>query len=404
MTILSLDVECSQKPYHLPWLADSYLSTVCCISYDTKTKEKHIYNFIFNHSENEYNSEDINKNIIDIHNLIDNAFILVGHNIKFDLHWLNKLNIKFDNKKLWCTQVAEYIINGQDKTCPLSLHELSLKYGLTPKIDKVKMYWESGYNTYDIPLNILIPYGEQDTINALNICLKQWKKINASNKNLFCLHMEFIKILRQIEFNGMKIDTTKIKMAIPDYTNKLTDIKEQLISIVVTAFPEIEDILEQINFNSDQHLSAILYGGEIKYDGIEIYYKDYKNKGKIEKQRKTKLGLMLSGLGFIPPKGTETKKEGVYKTDKGTLDTLKCKTKIQKQFLFLLKEYSKIEKIKSTYLEGLLEREKDSYVHPNMNQTVTTTGRLSCTNPNLQNQPRSGTDKIIKDVFISRFI
>lgn len=401
MLILALDTETSEKPRHFPWIPGSYLSLVCLVSYNTTTKHKQLFSFVFNHSEVDADSH-ANK-IIHIQSLIDTHDLLVGHNIKFDLHWLHSIGITYKHKKLFCTQVAEYMLTGQDKTIPLSLHELSIKYGLAPKIDKAKFYWDSGYATDEIPLSILIPYCEQDTINALSICIKQLRQITDTNKKLIWLHMRFINIIQMIEYNGMKLDINKIDENIPIYNSKLSEIEFKILDILLTKFPELEEIKDKININSDQQLSAILYGGDIKYIGTEKYYKEYKQKGLVEKERKATLAINIKGLGFIPLKNTETKKEGTYKTDKGTLDSLKYKTKLQKIFVELLKEYSKIEKIKATYLEGLKEREINGIVHCNINQTVTSTGRLSASNPNLQNQPRSGTDSIVKELFISRF-
>ena len=87
----------------------------------------------------------------EIQEIINNVQMLVGFNIKFDLHWIRKLGIRFNHVRVWDCQLAEFILTGQRNTYP-SLDDLASKYGLGSKLDVVKTeYWEKGIDTDQIP-------------------------------------------------------------------------------------------------------------------------------------------------------------------------------------------------------------------------------------------------------------
>jgi DNA polymerase I-like protein with 3'-5' exonuclease and polymerase domains len=377
---LALDFETTTLPNIFPWMPSSFAVTLHLVS-DTGI----VANYIFNHNDN-VDCRSHTDMVAEIQELFNREPRLIAHNMKFDLHWLTELGLDTSMCSLYCTQVAEYILSGQSAVGNLDLATLSTKYGIADKHDKVKEYWDSGYETEEIPLDVLIPYGEQDARNALVIAQAQWKLIaKAGLSTLVSMDMEALRYLQQIEYNGMRIDVDLCKRYAAEYDVQIAGMNTQLNEIFGY----------ELNFNSNPQLSAALYGGTFQVEG--------RVPGKREGTMKNgKVAVTLDGIGFVPLEGTETATEGIFKVDLGTLMILKAKTKVQKEVIRLLIERSRLEKLRSTYFVGMAARVIDGYVHPNMNQTIARTGRLTSSNPNGQNIPR-GTTGPAKMPFISRY-
>ena len=391
MQVLTLDTETSRHCGNLPWYTSSFLVSLC-VKFGSEMRT-----FVFNHKDVEYTK----PNLKEIQRYFDEADIIVAHNLKFDLHWIHHLGIDTSKNRYYCTMVAEYLINGQSRETELSLRVLSQKYNIPDKLDMVGDYWDSGYETDEIPLDVLIPYGEQDVLNCEAIYKSQIPIIVKQRQSkLVKLRCESLRVTQQIEANGMKINTELCQNMSQDYANKINQLTETLIETTKESLPELRDI--NINLSSNDHLSAILFGGIIKYDGREDTQRVLKD-GTIKiGSRSAKLFIRTAGIGFVPREGTETAKPGYYQTDVGQLTELKAKTPTQKLFLEFISELSKMEKMKGTYCDGLLERNIGGVVHPSINETATRTGRYSSSNPNSQNMPREGTSPV-KMLFTTRY-
>lgn len=383
MNYLVFDFETCYE-YNLPWMKGSYPVSLC-LSYKGELRT-----WIFNHSEI---SPLQTVNIPEIQEYFDKADIIVAHNLKFDLHWLRAIGINTRKNQYFCTMVAEYILNNQNKN-EISLKDCSKKYGLPDKIDLVKEWWDSGYETFDIPLSTLIPYGEQDVLNCEAIFLAQYKKMVAEKRSkIIQLRCASLRVTQEIEWNGMAINTDFATEMSDDYGKQIEDISKSIDLGIREALPELSTI--PFKLTSNDHLSAILFGGKIKYKG--------RVPGKKEGTEKNgDLFVETRGLGFLPAAKTETKKEGYYQTDISQVEALKPKTQIQKDFIAAVQTLSKMEKMKGTYCDGLLEKQIDGVVHPSVNEAVTATGRYSSSNPNAQNIPREGTSPV-KKMFITRY-
>jgi len=386
--ILGFDFEGSVFPHAMSYDPIAFPVCLCVIS-DTGIQKE----WVFNHDQLA-TPRPHQEMIQEIQEIVDQSTLLVGHNVKFDLGWLHKLGIDYSKQDVYCTQVAEYLINGQNNRIRYSLAETSKRYGIPDKIDKTTMWWASGYETNQIPLNTLIPYCYQDVANTLAIYFKQQPIIKEKNlSKLTDLSCELSRVLEEIEWHGMLID----KLVCQDYSEKygeqIIKLKEELLKITIEVIPELKEL--PINFGSSEQISAILFGGDFKYKGRVA--------GK--KEGTTKNGtvfLSIAGLGFLPRDGTETKTAGVFSTDKAQFDGLQGKTTEQKRFLEAITELSNLEKMKGTYYDGMLKHEMQGLVHCNIHQTRTVTGRFSATDPALQTVPRSSTSPI-KAVFISRY-
>jgi DNA polymerase I-like protein with 3'-5' exonuclease and polymerase domains len=420
MAAVGFDVETSKRPRHLPYHEGSFLVNACLSWEDGSSRV-----LTFNHQE----APDVNQFycIQEIQSAFDEADRIVGHNLKFDLLWAKKLALNFENNKLFCTMIAEYLISGQTKQ-EYSLAAVSERRGIAQKLDKVKAFWEAGIETDEIPLDILEPYVKRDAENTLAIYLQQIKEIKEKGLvRLAALQMEVMRCLIDIEWAGMFVCCDRMEDIISDLSRKKRDLEVEIKEVIGW----------DCNLSSNDELSVALYGGTLMEEQKQPYVttrnltikepfiftyksglqkKKYRNKilkELIVKTRKIKVPIYYEGLGFTPPKDSRVKKsigmeakESFYSTDKNTIKFLKARNKKQKKLLKLLNDYSVTNKAYQSFLgkgdAGLANKiQPDGCVHPNYNQTVTTTGRLSSSEPNGQNFPRKGTSPI-KRIFIPR--
>lgn len=394
MSYLAFDFETSYA-FNMGYDDRAYPVLLCVI-----TDKGDKYEWVLNHNTLTYpfSKKDLDK----IQTIFNSVATIIAHNAKFDLHWLRRIGIDYSKNKIYCTQVAEYIINGENNRVLYSLAATSKRYGIHDKHDTVKDWWDAGYETADIPLKILIPYCYQDTANTLAIYQKQQPIIERNRQQrLIAMQCELVRILEDIEWNGMLIDVEKCKQYSISYGERIDQINIDLNSFVrstILEFSSLPDYDSQgkslPNFGSGEQLSCILFGGTFKYKGRIAGAREgtFKN-GTVE--------LQIEGLKLVPKKGTETA-NGYYQTDKAQFKDLKLNNKKQKEFIQLLEELSKLEKMKGTYFDNMLKHEINGIVHCNIHQTRTVTGRLSETDPALQTIPRGSTSPV-KDVFITRY-
>ena len=390
--ILAFDVETTCFPRAHPWNIGHKVVTLHVASSDGLVKT-----WVLNH--------DNQTSIVstkEIQEVFNRYKILVAHHTKFDLHQIRSLGIDFSKHILYCTQVAEYLLNFQDKSVTLSLEETSKRYGITPKIDRVKTYWDAGIDTPSVPLDILVPYGEQDTINALDIFYKQQSKIKELGmKKLFQVNMETIRVLQEMEWNGMMVDQDLMQKFSKEYGERIEELSCEFKYLIEERLPELKGV--PYNLSSGDHLSCLLYGGDLKYNGRVVTERRLKD-GSIKYGEKwDKVTVKTEGFKFKPLPKTQTAKDGYFQTDIQTLVQLRCTNKAQTRCLEFIRELSRLEKLKGTYFDGMQEHiSEGGIIHQSLNQTVTATGRLSCTKPNTQNIPRGSTGPS-KQIFVSRY-
>ena len=320
--------------------------------------------------------------------------VWIFFNAKFDLHWLRRCGIGFPSR-IFCCQVAEFVLNGQSPKYP-SLDGTAATYGVPGKFDYIKVnYWDKGINTHEIPRAELSEYCLQDIACTRDVYYKQQERITPQNRALISLQMQDLVVLEDVEWTGMFFNPEKVKE------------KEKTLAKQITELQESLDVFHNVpNFNwaSPRHLSALLYGGVI------------------QEERRHQIGVFATGkkVGaprfsievidhvlprmYQPPKGSELGKPGeptkVWSTDEDNLRRIKGGKKILIERLLLVRELSKLQ---STYAAGLLKKHTEmnwepNYLHGQYNQVVAQTGRLSSTDPNMQNMP-----EVMNDIFESRY-
>lgn len=386
---LAIDVETSKKPRHLPWIDGSFLCTIGAYA-----PSLGCMSWVFNHNESKEKRTHADM-LTEINNLVCDTRRLIACNLKFDWQWLVHAGIDVNKPLHFCNVVAEYMITGQDTQVELNLGAMSKRYGLAHKIDVVKSYWDSDYETSEIPLeSVLLPYGDQDCINSYALFQRQAAEIERLGlSRLASVCFREIQVLGNMERIGLVVNRDDLITLAEEYTKLREECDEELFKLFGARF----------NLDSGRQLSAHLYGGVLKEDGTEVVQRVLKGGRVKEYERKTVFEREVKGCGFKPPKGSATAVEGVSKTNKDILPFLVAKTDKQKRIIELLLERSQIEKNLSAYFIGPQEHiQADGRIHSNMNQTVTATGRLSSSNINVQNYPRKGTSPAKRPV-ISRW-
>lgn len=410
MNILSLDIEHSYGPMR-PWEEGFYMSCLGIVRSDGVREV-----IWFDHESTEvdpfeprepdcpvddgYHEEQWES----VRKHVEWADVVVAHNLKHDMTILRNYGISFEKTKLWCTMVTEYILSGQDtRQRSFGLSDVCKHYGMPPKLDMVAAMWAKGIDTYDINSDLLEEYVMDDTQKCFDLYHRQSDMVDAEGlRKVVELNNEFTMSLSDMELYGFKFDVDLASQMVAKYEAEMDRMASDIRKIAyadLTHDPN-DELTEEFNPSSDVQRSALLFGGMFTIDGKEWTTRKLKYETKMY-QRNAKVQCSLPGLWSVPP----TKKrnqDGSVPVDKTIIKKLRCKTPEQKIVKSALTEYAKIKKSKETLkgkkdTKGLLNQIRlDGYIHPNLNQAVTVTGRLSGSNPNTQNMPRGSTSPLKK--------
>lgn len=284
--------------------------------------------------------------------LTDKKITKICHNAKFDIAVLRRLNIITDGN-IFDTMVAAYLINSDDK---IGMDALSLKYlNYQPiPITEIIGLKKDPSIIFEVDLNKLSDYSCEDadiTYRLYNIFMPLLKDNNLYN---LAGRIEFplIRVLENMERTGINIDVNYLKNFSSELQSLLTDYTKKIYLSARSEF----------NINSTKQLQQILF----------------------------------ENLRLQPTKKTKTG----FSTDAQSLENMVNEHEI----IPLLINYRQVQKLKSTYTDALPEliNKNTGRLHTSFNQTVTSTGRLSSTNPNLQNIPiRTELGKEIRKAFIA---
>ena len=323
--------------------------------------------------------------------------IVVGFNIKFDLHWLSTLRNHQAGCQIWDCQLAEHILTGQ-RSPYISLNEALESYGLPVKLDVVKGYWDAGIDTDQIPVEVLEEYNKHDVMMTYELYKMQRSIMTPEQINLLLIEGEDMKTLIECERNGIKWDAENADKQKHALGESLSVLNSKLRDFL----PFGADRLYSFNWNSGDQLSALLYGGTITYDyaiSEEAVYQSGARKGQSYTRNRWFTEEVRFPARFRPLDGTEIKKTKndpnatthFYQVDEPTLLQLKTRRREDNELLSLLRE--RAEKIKVLEMIASIEATmaknnwQDNIIHGQYNQNVAVTGRLSSSAPNMQNTP-----------------
>lgn len=264
--------------------------------------------------------------------------LLIGHNLKYDFKVFVNNGIKLDNK-IFDTMIASYVLNPGNRRHNLdACAEIELDYKMKPISDLIGKGKKQ--ITFDkVFQNEALFYAVEDAVVALQLYKIYKTRLEQQNlSQLFAdIEIPLVKVLQKMEETGVFIDKNELHQLSDKFQNKITDLTNKIYEIAGYQF----------NLNSTQQLSKVLF------EDLEI-----------KPIKKTKTG---------------------YSTNSAVLEKLAEKHEIAQ----LMLEYRQLAKLESTYTLALqkLINPKSGRVHTSFNQAVTSTGRLSSTNPNLQNIP-----------------
>lgn len=221
--------------------------------------------------------------------LLEGIQILVGFNLKFDLHHILRDPVAYRAWQDWVAQggvvfdcqLAEYLLQGQIRESHmLSLDDCCRYYDLDTKVDEVKMLWEAGVDTVDIDPDLLqryligetLPSGrrrEGDIGNTRDVFLKQSARIKAAGlSQVMKMNMLALVCSIEMEFNGAYVDKERGLLVAEVLAKSLEDLNAELKSHLPS------DIPFDFNFGNRYHLSPLLFGGRVNYKRRQYDLKD----------------------------------------------------------------------------------------------------------------------------------
>ena len=280
--------------------------------------------------------------------------IKVGQNIKYDLLMLQNYGVELKGK-LFDTMVAHYVLQPELRHGMDYLAEIYLKYDTIKIEELIGSKGKNQGNMRDLAPEQVYKYACEDadvTLKLKNILEDELRK-NGAEDLFYNIEMPLVPVLAYMERNGVRLDTGALQQSSEHFTKKMNEIEQEIYALAGVEF----------NISSPKQV------GEILFEKLKI----------IEKAKKTK--------------------SGQYSTSEEVLESLRGKHPVIEKIL----DYRGLKKLLSTYIDALplLINPKTGKIHTSFNQTITATGRLSSSNPNLQNIPiRDENGKEIRKAFI----
>lgn len=278
----------------------------------------------------------------------------VGQNIKYDMIVLQNYGVEVKGP-LFDTMVAHYVLQPELRHGMDYLAEIYLHYQTIHIEELIGPKGKNQKNMRDLAPEAIYQYACEDadvTLKLKNILEKELKE-NGAEQLFYEIEMPLVPVLVNIESNGVLLDTEALKQSSKHFTTQMEAIEQEIYQLAG----------EEFNIASPKQV------GEVLFDKLKI----------IDKAKKTKTGQ--------------------YVTSEEVLESLHHKHPVVEKIL----EHRGLKKLLSTYIDALpqLINPRTGRVHTSFNQTVTATGRLSSSNPNLQNIPiRDENGKEIRKAFI----
>ncbi len=284
------------------------------------------------------------------------TIVKIGQNIKYDMLVLRNYDIRVAGE-IEDTMIMHYLLDPEGRHSmdmmarnflgysPISIEELIGKGKNQLSMEQVAEAQITRYAAEDADVTLQL-HGELMPLLMEMSAVDLYRKIEAP----------LVEVLVEMESNGVRVDTELLAKVAVELNSKLSEIEEYIYELA-------ED--RAININSAKQL------GELLFEKLALN----------SKAKKTKTGQ--------------------YKTDEKTLSSLKGKHEIVEKIL----EYRSVKKLLSTYVEALPEliNPKTGRVHTSFNQATTATGRVSSSNPNLQNIPiREEMGREIRRAFVAQ--
>ena len=284
----------------------------------------------------------------------DPKILKIGQNLKYDLEVLRNYDVRLDGP-MWDTMIAHYLIQPELRHNMDYMAEVYLHYQTIHIDELIGPKGKNQRSMRDLSPTLVYEYACEDA----DITLQLKNKLEPELKKHECedlfynIEMPLMPVLAEMEMNGVCLDTESLAETNKQFTARMNEIEQRIYELAG----------QQFNIASPKQV------GEILFDKLKI----------VEKAKKTKTGQ--------------------YVTSEEVLQQLKNKHEIVADIL----EHRGLKKLIGTYIDALpkLINPRTGHIHTSFNQTITATGRLSSSDPNLQNIPIRGEDgKEIRKAFI----
>ena len=278
----------------------------------------------------------------------------VGQNIKYDMLVLSNYGIHLQGP-MFDTMIAHYVLQPELRHNMDYLAEIYLNYQTIHIEELIGSKGKNQGNMRDLPPETIYKYACEDadiTLKLYHILKKELEEHQVSSL-FYDIEMPLVPVLAYMERNGVRINTETLKESSLHFTSRMQEIEKEVHQLA----------------GMDFNIASPKQVGEVLFDKLKI----------VTKAKKTKTGQ--------------------YVTSEEVLESLRGKHEIVGKIL----EHRGLKKLLGTYIDALplLVNPKTGKIHTSFNQTVTATGRLSSSNPNLQNIPiRNEDGKEIRKAFI----
>ena len=301
------------------------------------------------------NRQEAEKIVNEFKEVLENPKTLkVGQNIKYDMTVLSNYGVEVQGP-MFDTMIAHYVLQPELRHNMDYLAEIYLHYQTIHIEELIGSKGKNQGNMRDLSPEAVCNYACEDADITLQLkeVLEKELKENGAERLFYDIEMPLVPVLAYMERNGVCVDTEALKETSRHFTARMKQIEEEVHQMAGMEF----------NISSPKQV------GEVLFDKLKI----------TDKAKKTKTGQ--------------------YVTSEEVLESLKNKHQIVEKIL----DYRGLKKLLSTYIDALpqLINPRTGKIHTSFNQTVTATGRLSSSNPNLQNIPiRNEDGKEIRKAFI----
>ena len=284
----------------------------------------------------------------------DEGILKVGQNLKYDLEVLHNYGIQLAGP-MWDTMIAHYLIQPELRHNMDYMAEIYLNYQTIHIDELIGPRGRNQRSMRDLSPTEVYEYACEDA----DITLRLKNKLEAELKRFACeqlfydIEMPLMPVLAEMEMNGVCLDTVSLQETSAALTERMNQLERRIYELAG----------EEFNIASPKQV------GEILFDKLRI----------LEKAKKTRTGQ--------------------YVTSEEVLQQLRNKHEIVADIL----DHRGLKKLIGTYVEALprLINPRTGHIHTSFNQTITATGRLSSSDPNLQNIPIRGEDgKEIRKAFV----
>lgn len=287
--------------------------------------------------------------------IYENERILkVGQNIKYDIEVLRHYGVEVRGR-LFDTMIAHYLLQPELRHNMDYMAEVYLNYKTIHIEELIGPKGKQQANMRDLPPGEIYEYAAEDadiTLRLKNVLEPKLKEVNAE-RLFWDIEMPLVNVLADMELTGVRLDTEALRETSQGLGKRLEELEQRIYQQAGHSF----------NIASPKQV------GDVLFDEMKL----------VEKPRKTK--------------------KGQFVTSEEVLQQLRGKAPIVADIL----DYRGLRKLLSTYIEALpkLVNPKTGHIHTSFNQTITATGRLSSSDPNLQNIPvRDDDGKEIRRCFI----